>query len=39
MSRDQNDQDRKVRSPKRLRLNRPERKFMFRFMSYVLTKL
>jgi len=28
MSRDQNDQDRKVRSPKRLRLNRPGRKFV-----------
>jgi len=39
MSRDQNDQDRKVRSPKRLRLHRPGWKFQFRFLSYVLTKL
>jgi len=39
MSRDQSDQDRKVRSPKPLRLNRPGRKFLFRSLSYVLTKL
>jgi len=39
MSRDQNDQDRKVWSPNQLRLNRPGRKFLFRFLIYVLTKL
>ena len=39
MSRDQNDQDRKVPWPERLRLNRPDRKFLFRFQScHVLAK-
>jgi len=39
MSQDQDNQDRKVRSLKRLRLNQPGRKFLFRFLIYVLTKL
>jgi len=39
MSRDQNDQDQKVPWPKRLRLNRPDRNFLFLFQScYVLAK-
>jgi len=38
MSRNQNDQDRKVPWPKRLRLNRPGRKFLCRFLSYYVLK-